>query len=203
MTQAVALTERHLALEHDEHAGADLSGFEQLFAVRIFAYRPIAPQPVHLLRGQSRKRLLVARELSGVDGHSSPLFATDTGADWRAQRNRTCAANGVTSLSRASAARSSQALRLVDPFFKPGPTRVRTIRQLELALGVVAGCRLTLASMTAIPDEERGAAGSLFDDDREFYKSDPAFGRHFPGWRHRETIADSLRHSPCDHRRRA
>src|ERR1700722_15680419 len=160
MTQAVALTERHLALEHDEHAGADLSGFEQLFAVRIFAYRPIAPQPVHLLLGQLRKRLLVARELSGVDGHSSPLFATDT--------ERIGAPDEIelalrTALHRSAVfppARSSQALRLVDPFFKPGPTRVRTIRQLELALGGVAPCRLTLASMTAIPDEERGAAGA-------------------------------------------
>ena len=61
MTQAVALSERHLTLEHDEHAGADLSGFEQLFAVRIFAYRPIAPQSVDLLGGQRGERLLVAR----------------------------------------------------------------------------------------------------------------------------------------------
>ena len=37
MAQAVALGQRHQALEHDEHAGADLSRFEQLFAVRIFA----------------------------------------------------------------------------------------------------------------------------------------------------------------------
>ena len=33
MAQAVALGQRHLALEHHEHARTDLSGFEQFFAV--------------------------------------------------------------------------------------------------------------------------------------------------------------------------
>jgi len=37
MSQAVALGQRDGALEHDEHAGADFSRFEQFFPVRIFA----------------------------------------------------------------------------------------------------------------------------------------------------------------------
>ena len=76
MAQAVALGQRHQALEHDEHAGTDLSRFEQFLAVRIFAHRPVAPQSVDLRRGQRGKRLLVARQASSVDGfgHASRLF---------------------------------------------------------------------------------------------------------------------------------
>ena len=68
MAQAVALGERDQALEHDEHAGTDLSRFEQFLPVRIFAHRPVAPQSIDFLRGQRGKGLLVARQASSVDG---------------------------------------------------------------------------------------------------------------------------------------
>ena len=76
MAQPVALGQRHQALEHDEHAGTDLSRFEQFLAVGIFAYRPVAPQSVDLRRGQRGKRLFVARQASSVDrfSHASRLF---------------------------------------------------------------------------------------------------------------------------------
>ena len=70
VAQTIALADRHLALEQDEHAGADLSGLKELLAVRIFAVRAIAPQPLDFLRCQLRKRLLVARNLRRKDGIS-------------------------------------------------------------------------------------------------------------------------------------
>src|SRR3984885_9383610 len=57
-----------------------------------------------------------------------------------------------------------------------------------------------MISADVVPKQEHGA-GSLFDDDRDVSNSDPAFGRHIPGRRHRETIADPRRHSPRDHGR--
>src|SRR6202042_1827134 len=57
-----------------------------------------------------------------------------------------------------------------------------------------------MISPNVVSYEER-APGSQLDDDRDVSNSDPAFGRHIPGRRHRETTADSGRHSPCDHRR--
>ena len=79
VAQAVALADRHLALEHDEHARADLSRFNEFLAIRIFAQRPVSSQSIDFLRRQLRKRFLVARDLRGVDGigHTSRLFAPD------------------------------------------------------------------------------------------------------------------------------
>jgi hypothetical protein len=90
MAQAVALDDRHEALEHDEHAGAELSSLEQLLPVGVVAQRSIAPQSVDFARSQRRKCFLVARSVSGVDEfvHTSRPFAPNTSGLAR-QQDRT------------------------------------------------------------------------------------------------------------------
>ncbi len=67
--EAVALGDRHHAVEHDEHAGRRLAGDEERLARPVVPLGAEAAQPVDFLGGQERKGLVVARvERDAVGG---------------------------------------------------------------------------------------------------------------------------------------
>jgi len=59
MTEAVALRDRDMTFEHDEHAEATLAGLEQILAGLEGARRSETAQTLDLRRAQGRKNLLV------------------------------------------------------------------------------------------------------------------------------------------------
>ena len=76
------------------------------------------------------------------------------------------------------------------------------MRQLERALGGVApGCRLTLASTTAVPDEEHGAAGAYSTMTQTFQILILLLAVISLVGVIAKRLQIPPRHSPCDHRR--
>ncbi len=62
MAEAIALGDRDMAGQYDEHAPAGLAGFKQFFAILVTSD---VAEPAHardLLERQRRERLLMARE---------------------------------------------------------------------------------------------------------------------------------------------
>ena len=134
MAQAVALGDRDQALEHDEHAGTDLSRFEQLLAVRIFADRPIAPQSVDFLRRQRRE--------------------TSPGSEARERRRRNrpyvstiCA--GCPWIGASKIVPEAVALCSAAVFQARAVTRPKHVMPVSSAgaLGGAASCRLTMIAL--------------------------------------------------------
>ena len=70
VTEAVALADRDMAGQDDEHARAGLAGFEQSFAVLVASHLAEPAHPRDLLRRQRRERLLVTRKpAASARGH--------------------------------------------------------------------------------------------------------------------------------------
>ena len=63
--EAIALGNRHMAGQQDEHAGARFTGLEQLFAVLVTLDLAEPAHPRDLVRRQRRKRLLMTRKRAG------------------------------------------------------------------------------------------------------------------------------------------
>ena len=59
MAEAVALGDRDMARQHHEHAGADLAGLEQGFAIPVASRLPEPAHPLDFVMRQRRKGLLV------------------------------------------------------------------------------------------------------------------------------------------------
>ena len=62
MAEAIALRDRDMAGEDDEHARPGLAGFEQTLAVLVGSRFTEPPDPLDLLRRQRRECLLVPRK---------------------------------------------------------------------------------------------------------------------------------------------
>src|SRR5437879_9543056 len=62
VTEAVALADRDMTGQDDEHSRTRLAGFEQSFAVLVASHFAEAAHPRNLLRRQRRERLLEARK---------------------------------------------------------------------------------------------------------------------------------------------
>jgi hypothetical protein len=68
MAEAVAQRDRHLAGQHDEHAGSRHAGLEQASAIGIAPGLAEAVQPSDLVGCQRRKGLVIA----GAEGKACP-----------------------------------------------------------------------------------------------------------------------------------
>src|ERR1700688_4614893 len=62
VAEAIALGDRDMAGQYDEHAGAGLAGLEKLFAIAVMANLAEPAHPRDLLRRQRRECLLKARK---------------------------------------------------------------------------------------------------------------------------------------------
>ena len=78
MAEAVALGDRDMTRQHDEHAGPRLAGLEQHFAVPIGAQLAEPAHAVDFMRRQRREGLLVARKRKRPAPH------------WRARLRTVC-----------------------------------------------------------------------------------------------------------------